>query len=86
MTPYQAQRIRFGILAARHMLERWRLRTWQVDDMEGCVASGWKWQDAIDPFDASFSTSSEHMYGLKSRAALRAHDRKAMRKRRWLRA
>lgn len=84
MTPYQSQRIRFGILAARHMLERGRLTVGQVDDLEGCKSSGWKYQDALNSFDASFATSSEHMLGLKSRAALRAHDRKAARKRRWL--
>lgn len=51
MTPYAAQRIRFGILAARHMLERERLTTWQVDDLEGCKASGWKNRDSLKAFD-----------------------------------
>lgn len=51
MTPYQSQRIRFGILAARHMLERHRLTGWQVDDLEGCVAAGWKYRDSQRAFD-----------------------------------
>lgn len=37
-----AQRLRFGILAARHMLERDRLTGWQVDDLEGMEAVGWR--------------------------------------------
>lgn len=41
MTRAQAQRLRFGILAARHALERDRLTDWQVDYLEGCEASGW---------------------------------------------
>ena len=46
MTPYQAQRIRFGILAARHMLERERLTDSQVDDLEGMELVGWRIGDA----------------------------------------
>lgn len=46
MTPYAAQRIRFGILAARHMLERWRLTVGQVDDLEGMELVGWRIGDA----------------------------------------
>lgn len=41
MTPYQAQRIRFGILAARHVLERDRLTPDQIDYIEGCRGYGW---------------------------------------------
>lgn len=37
----QAQRIRFGILAARHVLERDRLTPDQVEYLEGCEAAGW---------------------------------------------
>ena len=51
MTPYQAQRIRFGILAARHMLERERLTVGQVDDLEGYAGSGWKVRDSYKAFD-----------------------------------
>ena len=51
MTPYQAQRIRFGILAARHMLERWRLTGSQVDDLEGMELSGWRVHDSHKAFD-----------------------------------
>ena len=46
MTPYQAQRIRFGILAARHSLARHRLTPDQVDDLEGMELSGWRIGDA----------------------------------------
>ena len=42
MNAYQSQRIRFGILAARHMLERDRLTDWQRDDLEGMRVSGWR--------------------------------------------
>ena len=41
MTPYAAQRLRFGILAARHALERHRLTEDQTDFLEGCEAVGW---------------------------------------------
>jgi hypothetical protein len=41
MNAYQAQRIRFGILAARHTLERHRLTPGQVDDLEGMEVAGW---------------------------------------------
>ncbi|SDK80629.1 hypothetical protein [Arthrobacter sp. ok362] len=42
MNAYQAQRIRFGILAARHMFERGRITAAQVDDLEGMEMAGWK--------------------------------------------
>ena len=51
MTPYAAQRIRFGILAARHMLERGRLTEGQVDDLEGMRESGWRRNDSLKAFD-----------------------------------
>lgn len=41
MTTYRAQRLRFGILAARHALERHRLTEDQTDFIEGCEAVGW---------------------------------------------
>ena len=69
MTPYQAQRIRFGILAARHMLERERLTESQVEDLEECVLSGWKYRDAQKSFDR------EH-FNIRQRA----HKRKWLRK------
>lgn len=50
MTPYQAQRIRFGVLAARHMLERWRLTPDQVDYLEGCCAHSWKVRDSYPAY------------------------------------
>ena len=51
MTPYQAQRIRFGILAARHMLERERLTEGQVNDLEGMEFSGWRVHDSHAAFN-----------------------------------
>lgn len=42
MNAYQAQRIRFGILAARHVLDRDRMTWWQVDYLEGCENVGWR--------------------------------------------
>lgn len=46
MTPYAAQRLRFGILAARHALERDRLTEGQVDYLENCRGFGWRKEDA----------------------------------------
>lgn len=47
MTRAQAQRLRFGILAARHGLERWRLTPDQVDYLENCErVYGWRKEDA----------------------------------------
>ncbi|MDN4644963.1 hypothetical protein [Arthrobacter sp. PsM3] len=77
MNAYQAQRIRFGILAARHMLERDRLTSWQVDDLEGMRDVGWRYQDALEAFDREFESATERALDLKRRAALRAHGRKA---------
>ena len=51
MTPYAAQRIRFGILAARHMLERGRLTPEQEYDLDGMVSCGWKSKYAQKSFD-----------------------------------
>lgn len=42
MNAYQAQRIRFGILAARHTLAREAMTPDQVDYLEGCEAVGWR--------------------------------------------
>jgi hypothetical protein len=41
MTTYRAQRLRFGILAARHTIERDRLTEDQLDFLEGCETVGW---------------------------------------------
>ena len=46
MNRAKAQRLRFGILAARHELERSRLTDWQVDYLEGCEAVGWRALDS----------------------------------------
>lgn len=51
MNAYQAQRLRFGILPARHMLERWRMTDWQHDDLEGCKAAQWMVKDSQKAFD-----------------------------------
>jgi len=50
MTPRQAQRIRFGILAARHALERDRLTNDQIDYLEGCEQVGWRKEDAWNAY------------------------------------
>ena len=54
MTPYQAQRLRFGILAARHALERWRLTEDQVDYLEGCETVGWAIKYSAKAFDREY--------------------------------
>jgi len=46
MNAYQAQRIRFGILAARHLYDREAMTPDQVDYLEGCEAHGWMIGDA----------------------------------------
>jgi hypothetical protein len=46
MNAYQAQRIRFGILAARHLLARDQITPDQVDYLEGCETTGWRIWDA----------------------------------------
>ena len=46
MNAYQAQRIRFGILAARHLYDREAMTPAQVDYLEGCEAHGWMIGDA----------------------------------------
>ena len=46
MSRVQAQRLRFGILAARHALERDRLTNDQADYLEGCGAVGWRKEDS----------------------------------------
>ena len=44
--PRKANRLRFGILAARHALERDRLTADQVDYLENCRTIGWRKEDA----------------------------------------
>jgi len=44
--PRKAYRLRFGILAARHALERDRLTWWQLDYLEGCHVIGWRKEDS----------------------------------------
>lgn len=43
----RAQRIRFGILAARHHHQPGRLTPWQVEYLEGCAAVGWRVRDSV---------------------------------------
>ena len=50
MNAYQAQRIRFGILAARHTLERHRITPDQADYLEGCAAHSWKVRDSYPAY------------------------------------
>lgn len=47
MTPYQAARIRFGVLAARDEWERHRLTPEQTEDLEGMEFEGWRVIDSI---------------------------------------
>lgn len=63
MTPYTAQRIRFGILAARHMLERHRLTWDQLYDLEEMDAVGWKVRDSRKAFDAELAAAQDRIYG-----------------------
>lgn len=51
MNAYQAQRIRFGILAARHLIARHRMTPDQVDYLEGCELAGWRAWDSLKAFD-----------------------------------
>lgn len=51
MTPRQAQRLRFGVLAARHVMERDRLTPWQVDYLEGGLDVGWIPEDSQRAYD-----------------------------------
>jgi hypothetical protein len=76
---YQAQRIRFGILAARHMYARDRLTPEQVEYLEGCEIAGWRAGNAgtRDAYDREFESCQERLLEVKSRAALRAHGHKA---------
>ena len=46
MNAYQAQRIRFCILAARHLYDREAMTPDQIDYLEGCELVGWKIWDA----------------------------------------
>ena len=41
MNAYQAQRIRVGILAARHSLASRRMTSDQIDYVERCLDHGW---------------------------------------------
>jgi len=54
MTPYQSQRVRFGILAARHELERHRLTPDQVEDLEGMEFEGWQKRDSRRAYNAEW--------------------------------
>jgi len=53
MNAYQAQRIRFGILAARHCFERDLMTADHVEYLEGCELVGWRVGDAgtVEAFD-----------------------------------
>jgi hypothetical protein len=46
LNAYRAQRIRLGILAARHDQERWRMTADQIEDLESMELAGWKLGDA----------------------------------------
>ena len=50
MNENKARKHRFGILAARHCYERWRITTDQADYIEGHEGSGWNWRDSKKAF------------------------------------
>ena len=62
MNRAKAQRIRFGILAARHQLERGRLTDWQTDYLEGCEASGWAVRDARRAYEREVRNARCRMF------------------------
>lgn len=68
MTPYQAQRIRFGILAAREILERRRLTEDQQDYIEGCELAGWRIGDTRKAFDREWNAAQARAYARRLRA------------------
>lgn len=55
MTTYTAQRLRFGVLAARHALERHRLTDDQLDFLEGCETVGWAIKYSAKAFDREYT-------------------------------
>lgn len=57
MTPYKARRIRFGILAARHYIERDRLTPQQVDYLETCGDEGWRVRDSRRAFKREYDAA-----------------------------
>jgi hypothetical protein len=65
---YQAQRIRFGILAARHLIARHRMTPDQVDYLEGCEAVGWRAWHSVKAFDREMA----RLWAKDRRADLRA--------------
>jgi len=80
MKTRHAQAIRFGILAARHIMARDRMTPHQIDYLEGCHASGW----IIGDFGTGKAFDQE-CQELLSRAALRGHAKKAaILRERWL--
>lgn len=85
MNAYQAQRIRFGILAARHTLAREAMTPEQVDDLEGSAYAGWLIRDSQKAFDRESINIRYREVQERSRAALRAHGKKAAELRgRWM--
>ena len=86
MTPYQAQRIRFGILAARHMLERFRFSPQQSEDLDGLDLAGWivgdcGTQKAFDNEYAAAADRIRYREGTIGRDEMRSrhHDRTSRR-------
>lgn len=61
MTPSAAQRLRFGILAARHEGERGRLTEDQVDYLEGCESVGWRVKYSREAYDAEWENILSRM-------------------------
>ena len=67
MNESKARRHRFGILAARHCFERWRITDDQAEYIEGHEGSGWRVHDSQKAFDreraASFDRFSRRWPG-----------------------
>lgn len=61
MTPTQAQRLRFGILAARSTWEAERLTTDQEDYLEGCELSGWRPSDSVKAYRREYDKAMERV-------------------------
>lgn len=67
MRTTKAQRIRFGVLAARHQLERARLTDWQVDYLEGCEAAGWRVRDSKEAYKWEWSAAIDRVLNSEER-------------------
>lgn len=60
MNAYQAQRIRFGILAARHFHARHTMTPDQIEYLEECAGHGWRVRDSIRAYDREARRLQHH--------------------------